>query len=85
MTSFLRLCDHDMIGIVRKLHNVKYQMKTVICRNYKNYDPNKLFSDVEKLDWSPVYLSGDVNVAVTYFNAKLKDCFDKHAPKIKKK
>ena len=32
------LSDHDLIGCVRKMNNVKYQPKIIHCRNYNNYN-----------------------------------------------
>ncbi|XP_057308170.1 uncharacterized protein LOC130646052 [Hydractinia symbiolongicarpus] len=79
------LSDHDMVGGIRRKHNIKHPMRTLKCCNYTNYVPKNLFNDVSEIDWRPVYDASDVNFAVTYFNSKLSDSFDKHAPLIEKR
>ncbi|XP_057305259.1 uncharacterized protein LOC130642190 [Hydractinia symbiolongicarpus] len=79
------LSDHDMVGGIRRIHNIKHPMRTLKCRNYTNYVPENLFYDVSEIAWRPVYDASDVNSAVTYFNSKLRDSFDKHAPLIEKR
>ena len=79
------ISDHDMIGGVRKINNVKIPMRTVKCRNYGKYNPDKLCEDVGTIDWEPVYASHDVNAATKHFTTELKNVFDQHAPLIEKR
>ena len=81
-TSF---SDHDMVGCVRKLNNIKYPMRSIKCRDYSKYNHENLSNDVKKINWEPVYKSSDVNSAVTYFNSELRKVFDKYAPIIEKR
>ena len=40
------ITDHEMITCSRKINNIRYNPKTVECRNYTNYSPEKLRSNV---------------------------------------
>ena len=73
------LSDHN-IDTARKINNAKFPTLTVKCRNYKNYDKRLLANEVSLIDWIPEYEATDANVALKYFNHKLKSLFDKHAP-----
>lgn len=79
------LSDHDMIGCVRKLHNHKFQPRTITCRNYANYDPISFCNDLRSNSLTPVFKSSCVNEAWSFLKAILKKCIDKHAPAIKKR
>ena len=79
------ISDHDIVGCIRKLNNIKYEPRTLNGRNYANYDSNQLNGDVEKHDWNPLYNMTNVNDALNYFNDSLKTLFDKHALIISKK
>ena len=35
------LSDHNVIKCVRKLNNIKFNPRTIKCRDYKNYDQTK--------------------------------------------
>ena len=65
------LSDHNMIGTVRKINHLKHSSRTIKCRNHAKYDHQKFRNDVSEIDWSLVYSSSDVNVAVSHFNSKL--------------
>ena len=49
------------------------------------YDHQKFCNDVSEIDWSFVYSSSDVNVAVSHFNSKLRESIDNYAPFIEKR
>ena len=74
-----------MIDAFRKINNAKFPTRTVKCRNYKNYDKKLLVNEVSLIDWMPVYKAADINVALKYFNHKLKNLFDKHASILEKR
>ncbi|CAB3979992.1 Hypothetical predicted protein [Paramuricea clavata] len=48
------MSDHDMIGCVRKVNNLKFAPRTVTvsCRNYKHYNPEQFISDLKRLNFS---------------------------------
>ena len=45
------LSDHVMVGCVRKLNHIKYESKTIHCRNYMDYDPKALQKDLQEQSW----------------------------------
>lgn len=63
---------------------MKYLMRTIKCRNYTNYDQEKMFKDINDFDWQPVYQATNVNKVVDYFNTEIRKVFDEHAPMIEK-
>ena len=77
--------DHDMVGCVQKINNVKFIPKIVMRRNYSSYNPSVMNEEFTKINWDPLYLAKDVNVAVSYFNETVKSIFDKYAPNMVKK
>ena len=78
------LSDHDMVGCVRKLNHLKYESKTIHCRNYKDYDPKTLQKDLQEQSWVTYYSFKEPNSAWIYLKSILTHLFDKHAPQIKK-
>ena len=79
------LSDHDLIGCVRKLHGIKHPSKTVTCRNFSNYNPNKFCNDLKSFDFSSIYSSSCVHQAWSHLKFILHKLIDKHAPFITKK
>ena len=77
------IAEHDMMACSRKINNICYNPKTLKYRNYTNYSPEKLKSDIAKIDWSLVYGATDVDLAVQYFTCSLQLFFEKHAPTLK--
>ena len=68
-----------MITCSRKVNNI------LKCRNYTNYFPEELKSDVTKIDWSPVYDATDVDLALQLFTSSLQLVFETYASQIEKR
>ena len=49
-------------------------------RALKNYSKAVLNSELRHIDWSPIYLATDVNIALTHFNRLFVAVIDKVAP-----
>ena len=79
------LSDHNMVGCVRKLNHLKYESKTLHCRNYKAYDPKTLQKDLQEQSWVTYYSFKEPNSAWIYLKLILTHLFDKHSPQIEKK
>ena len=77
--------DHDMVGCVRKINLAREAPRQITCRNYRNYDPEKLKEDLRNSDWLHVMNCVDVNEAWGYMKDMLSGVLNKHAPKIQKK
>ena len=80
----LSFSDHEMVGCTRKMNNLKFEQKTIYCRDYRNYDPIKMNDDLRKVNWEPIYLMTNVNDAWSFLKILLSNTFDKHAPMITK-
>ena len=74
-----------MIACIRKIHSHKQAPKVIKCRNYINYDANKMNEDVSKIDWEPVYGTNDVSASLQFFCSKLRAVFYDHAPFLEKR
>lgn len=70
------LSDHDLVAWVPKLKNKRFPARTVKCRNYAKYSPDKMNRDLEKVTWLPVLTALDVNVGVDIFNGIVKGIFN---------
>ena len=44
----LSFSDHEMIGFTRKINNLKYQPRTINCRDYKHYKTKSETKSVNK-------------------------------------
>ena len=78
------LSDHDLIGCVRKMNNVKYQPKIIHCRNYKNYNVDAINNDLLNKDFDSIYNMTSPVAALTHFKSILKETLNGHAPFITK-
>ena len=79
------LGDHEMVSCTRKINYQKFQHRTIKCRDFRNYDHNILLSDAQKIDWTSLHDTNDVNIAVNYLTTELQNLFDKQAPFIEKR
>ena len=44
------IADHEMVGCVRKVNHIKYEPKTITCRDYRNYQPDLARNDLNSKD-----------------------------------
>ena len=51
----MSLSDHEMIGFTRKLNNNKYTPQEINCRDYRNYDPERMRNELKGIDWNNMY------------------------------
>ena len=61
------LSDHDLIGCTRKLNNVNFDPRIIICQNFANYDPMLFCEDLNAANLEEVYSSIIVNEAQASF------------------
>ena len=78
------IADHDMVGYVRKINCIKFNSKTIRCRNYAKYDHVKMCKELKEINWEPLYPYTDVNAAWCFIKDKLTTVFHRHAPFIEK-
>ena len=76
------IADHEMVGCVRKVNHIKYEPKTITCRDYRNYQPDLARNDLNSKDWNYFYFLKDVNAAWKVLSDYLTETINTHAPKI---
>lgn len=58
----------------------KSKPKYLAQRNFKNVDLDKLLFDAALIDWTSVIITATVDDKIKYFNEKIIQLCDKHAP-----
>ena len=79
------ISDHDVIGIIRKLHVNKYKPRMVALRDFSKYDVNEYKEDLRNTPWETSFIFHDFNSAWDHFKSLLLSVIDKHAPITQKK
>ena len=79
------MSDHDMIGCVYKINNIKFNGCAGCCRDYRKYNPEQLQKDIRESNWSQIENIKSANNASLCFKSTLIDLFQKHAPEFDKK
>ena len=69
-----------MVGFVRKANFAKFKPKEMKFRNYKNYNRDTVCRQLNKSDWTNVYMTSDVNDCWMHIKTILNDVFNKVAP-----
>ena len=54
------LTDRNVIKCVKKLNNIKFNPRTIKCRDYKNYDETTVNAELSVVNWNIVYNSPDL-------------------------
>ena len=70
------LSDHDLIGCVRKVNNVKYESEIICYRDYKSYDIIVIDNELLNINWDGVYNSNSANQSLNEMKSILKDTID---------
>ncbi|CAG9134240.1 unnamed protein product [Plutella xylostella] len=58
----------------------KPKKRTILQRNFKRMDLQRLCEDANAIDWAQLNSIDDIDARVELFNSLLTDLFDKHAP-----
>ncbi|CAB3986328.1 Hypothetical predicted protein, partial [Paramuricea clavata] len=75
--------DHSVIYAVRKLHRLKPPSSRIInTRNYKCYNQIAFVEDLNKVPWSQIDITGDIEDSWDAFKNLFNDVADSHAPQI---
>ena len=64
---------------------MRFQHKTIYCRNFTRYNPDLLCADLRKEKWEHFYRIQDANSAWKYLYDVLLRLFNVHAPLIEKR
>ena len=78
--------DHDLSGIVKKMHVRKFAPKTILMRDFSKYNKEAFKDDLQKIDWVEVLQAGGINDRINdgcnLFKQKLTAVIDRHAPSV---
>ena len=77
--------DHDLTGIVRKMHVKKFKPRKILTRDYSKYDKEAFKNDLQSVDWMDVLFAGEIHNWWNLFKRKLAAVLDRHAPFIEKR
>jgi hypothetical protein len=72
--------DHNYIQVPRSTKGLKTQPRYVLKRSYRNFCEKDFLQEVERINWLPLYLSEDPNVAARLFEENLGSVLDRFAP-----
>ena len=81
----MSISDHDMIGRVYKINNIKFNGRTIRCSDCKNYNPEHPQKDIPESNLSHTGNIKSANDALLFFKSTLIEIFQKHAPEFDKK
>ncbi|KAG7310994.1 hypothetical protein JYU34_003847 [Plutella xylostella] len=71
---------HDLLYVSYKVRTPKPKKRTILQRNFKKVDLQRLFEDAKAIDWAQLNDIDDIDERVTMFNSLLTNLFNKHAP-----
>eukprot|EP00794_Sanderia_malayensis_P020900 gene20900-22951_t len=81
--------DHDLSGIVRKMHVRKFPSKIILSQDFSNYNKQAFKEDLQNVDWAEVFQAGRsnerINLGWDLFKQKLTEVIDRHAPIVEKR
>ena len=72
--------DHDLIGYTRYSKDPPVPDRTIRKRSYKSFVADDFLAELSNVDWTEVFLSQDVDMAVDIFTRKFRDVLNNHAP-----
>ena len=72
--------DHDLIGIVRKIHIQKYQPRKIFTRDYSKFNVENFKNDLRNLPWERVINTTVFNKGWDIFKELIVSVINIHAP-----
>ena len=55
------LSDHDLMGVIRKLHCMKFKPGKIVCRDYSKFNISEVKMDLHNASWEHVSMEMDFN------------------------
>lgn len=74
------LSDHNLIGVIRKMHCNRYTPKSITVRDYSKYDKEAVKNELREIPWENCLATVNVNDAWNLFKRYIKLVINKHAP-----
>nr|CAH7725597.1 unnamed protein product [Callosobruchus chinensis] len=79
-TYDISVSDHMLIECELSLQNCDSRQKFITYRNFKHFDINEFNKDLYSIDFNYIYYIKDIDNKLEYFNDKITQLFNKHAP-----
>ena len=73
------LSDHNVIKCVRKINNIKFNTRTIKCRDYKNYHQTTVSAELSTVNWDIVYNTPDPDMAWNNLQQILSETINRYA------
>ena len=83
--SIISSLSDNVLKYVRKLNNIKFNPRTIKCRDYKNYDQTTGSAELSVVNWHIVYNTPDPDMAWNNLQQILFEAINQHAPLINKR
>ena len=83
--SIISSLSDNVLKYVRKLNNIKFNPRTIKCRDYKNYDQTTVSAELSVVHWDIVYNTPDPDTAWHNLQQILSETINRHAPLINKR
>ena len=61
------ISDHELTGVIRRMHGAKYKLRKIPYRDYSHYDTKALKSELNKAPWENVVKIQETNTAWNLF------------------
>ena len=74
------ISDHELIGVIRKKHTIKFKPQKITTRDYSKFQHQTYKNDLRNAPWELVLYETSLNKAWSLFKTLLKNIVDKHAP-----
>lgn len=78
------ISDHDLVGVVHKMHVKNYTPRKIFVRDYKNYNKETFRNEIRNVPWINCLNQNNLNNAWNLFKHYLSNIIDKHAPLIER-
>ena len=79
------LSDHDLVGVIRKMHVKKYASRKIFTRDYSKYNKQYFKDELRNVLWENCLVQEDVNSSWNLFKHYLTNVINKHAPLVERK
>ena len=74
------ISDHELTGVIRRMHCVKYKPWKITYRDYSHYDTEALKSELNKVPWENEVKIQETNTTWNLFKEYLSTTIEKFAP-----
>lgn len=79
------ISDHDLVGIVRKMHVKKYASRKLFTRDYSKYNKDHFKDELRNVPWKNCFVEDNMNSSWNLFKHYLTIVINKHAPLVERK